>query len=489
MILRIYHMNSQNFISNVYDFANDSDSGWKILATDSTIFVLNAEVCMNNSVICSGLLAIDYSGNIVYTNIIDSMQVAFLDNLFVDGDKVYLSLISNSPLPENYVTLFQFDLNGNLINERKFEHFGKLYLPLGITKSADTELILSLKVENVMPTKDTCIFMMLDTNLNTVNSIVKTEPFANCNSSILKPSEKGKFIYAQVPGYLDDVHGYVTKIDTNGTEIWNYELPKTYAPRIDVVSDTSGICYAIWQKNYYVSWDTFNYPPVLIKLDKNGVKLWEYPFYSQLGLFLNNIFIAKNGDVIGCGVDDDMTENTPSYDNSGAWIFRMSPDGVLKWRRSIADLTLSNIDAERLIDGTELPNGDLVFCGDIGYLEPPYSTGGSDIWVIRTDSMGCFSPNCGDIQLVTSSKDIESKNAEIQLRPNPARDFISFSSNMSNFQIQKVDIFDISGKFIFSEKLNFFINEINILSLSNGFYVAKIYLSNNKVVAKKFIKL
>jgi Secretion system C-terminal sorting domain len=484
----ICSIHSQTFTSKIYDIDNDFESGWKIFEKNGKLYVLGAKICFNNTIDCSSWLSIDNSGNLTNAIVLDSLDTRYFDNLYVD-DYVYCALFHNTTLPNHEVDLIRWNLDGTFSKQVSFNYFGKPLIPFGLTRGYSNQLIMSIKADNITPEKDTCLFMLLDSNMNVLKTITKSESFASITGSILQPSIEGTYIYAQQPAYLDDVYGYVTKIDSNGTQIWKRELPKTYAPYSNLVTDTTGNSYIIWQKDYWASWDTFEYPPVLIKIDKNGEKIWEYSFYSKLGLYLNSIFIAKNGDIIGCGVDDDMIDNTPSYGNSGGWIFRMSAEGVLKWRRSIADPNIPNINAERLINGAELPNGDLVFCGDVGYLQPPFSTGASDIWVIRTDSMGCLNPNCGDIQLVTSTNEIEDEQGQIVLFPNPSNDFVTISSDSDNLQFEKIEIFDVTGKYLYTKVLSGNNKKINISSLSNGFYVVQVHLNDNKVIAKKLIKI
>lgn len=77
------------------------------------------------------------------------------------------------------------------------------------------------------------------------------------------------------------------------------------------------------------------------------------------------------------------------------------------------------------------------------------------------------------------------KKQEIEIFPNPAKDFIYFNSD--NLNIEKIKIFDISGKIVVEKTLKSYDNIIKIDQLKNGFYFIYAYSTGEKYISK-FIK-
>ena len=80
----------------------------------------------------------------------------------------------------------------------------------------------------------------------------------------------------------------------------------------------------------------------------------------------------------------------------------------------------------RFTTGKEAPNGDLVFAGTV-----TDSINGIDVWIVKTDSEGCLTPDCGLIQVATATEDARAPRPVDRLRiaPNPARDFVTLSGD------------------------------------------------------------
>jgi gingipain R len=74
----------------------------------------------------------------------------------------------------------------------------------------------------------------------------------------------------------------------------------------------------------------------------------------------------------------------------------------------------------------------------------------------------------------------ELNKQNVQIFPNPSTDFISFSSTMTSYNVR---IIDISGKIVYSEKVEDLnpLKVINIENLSNGFYTLNIENGQNFV--------
>jgi len=76
----------------------------------------------------------------------------------------------------------------------------------------------------------------------------------------------------------------------------------------------------------------------------------------------------------------------------------------------------------------------------------------------------------------------EVSQIDYELYPNPVNDFLI----LNNKKINKIELFDYSGKLIYVKKLES--NRLNLSNISHGNYMIKLYGLDGKVVTKKIIK-
>ena len=120
--------------------------------------------------------------------------------------------------------------------------------------------------------------------------------------------------------------------------------------------------------------------------------------------------------------------------------------------------------------------------GNIG-LPNPFNSGTNPAF----DRMQVNNPylnSCG--QIITSVADIEKQENKIDLFPNPAQDQIKIESNKI---IQKVKLYDLSGKLIGEQSFNNKIVEFDLTNLNQGNYFIKIQLENKFQVLERLVKL
>lgn len=85
--------------------------------------------------------------------------------------------------------------------------------------------------------------------------------------------------------------------------------------------------------------------------------------------------------------------------------------------------------------------------------------------------------NCSETQSID-----EFKESKIKIFPNPTSDIIQISSD---FQIEKMELFDLAGQNISIKSKN---NEINLHKLEEGCYFLKLSGTDNKIYTFKILK-
>jgi hypothetical protein len=73
----------------------------------------------------------------------------------------------------------------------------------------------------------------------------------------------------------------------------------------------------------------------------------------------------------------------------------------------------------------------------------------------------------------------------ITVSPNPVENTLNIHSNHT--QIQRIEIFDIYGRLILSEKNCNLMHSIDVSNLASSIYVLKVY-TDNSVLVNKFVK-
>lgn len=107
----------------------------------------------------------------------------------------------------------------------------------------------------------------------------------------------------------------------------------------------------------------------------------------------------------------------------------------------------------------------------------------SEQWVIDSETIYKYSEISDEVSMIEDSFGPECK--QIQIMPNPAKDYFSFTS--IDFEMNtSVDIYDLIGRKVTTKKL---INDkVNVASLNNGIYIIKVESFNHLYSGKIIIE-
>jgi len=158
----------------------------------------------------------------------------------------------------------------------------------------------------------------------------------------------------------------------------------------------------------------------------------------------------KNGDALMIG--QRFTSKDPKVTRGLAgWIARLNPDGNIIWQRIIVDTLNSSYQGNNFRDGMELADGDLLLSGECSNKKPKTY---DDAWLLRLDSMGCFTPGCKDELIMLGNQTVsttEPKQREVffSVQKNPVQEelIVNFYQKLHRSRTELI-LMDMSGKVV-----------------------------------------
>lgn len=185
---------------------------------------------------------------------------------------------------------------------------------------------------------------------------------------------------------------------------------------------------------------------------------------------------AKNGDILGCGEFTDNNLTSPNINNI-PYIFRISKEGVLLWERAYHNTSLKIPKASGYMsDLIEMEDGSLLAVGTLyNYLQydPVVQQGRQDpdIILASLDADGCLNGDCSKLMNV-SNLTSESQNELIykcSIYPNPNAGKFEVQAD---FEVGLIDVFNLAGDLLVS--LENPSKSFDLSFLSNGVYSCRL---------------
>ena len=164
---------------------------------------------------------------------------------------------------------------------------------------------------------------------------------------------------------------WVIKLDKDGNKVWDKTFGGEKGDIANSIQQTSDGGYIV--AGYTESFGNGGADAWVIRLDKDGNKLWDKTFGGEKGDVANSIQQTSDGGYIVAGY-------TESFGNGGAdaWVIKLDKDGNKVWDKTfggLADDVASSI--------LQITDGGFIIAG---YMVFPFL--GMDVWVIRLDKDG-----------------------------------------------------------------------------------------------------
>jgi hypothetical protein len=247
--------------------------------------------------------------------------------------------------------------------------------------------------------------------------------------------------YTRSFGTLGMKNHFLVKTDSLGNQEWMRAIGSTREDcAADVIQSSDGnfVFCGCW--NEYTIADTEHYTFAYIsKLNSSGDLIWEHTYED---LFEGSNYYTRLRIIKELENEDFIVIGERAGANVGIML-RTDKDGNLLWYREFLHPTTQSYGAYNIINDV-IPDGEGGFvCAGWLYGSPLDSIQGQDLWVFRTDSMGCLVPGCH----LTDNITVHANEVAVSLYPNPVQDQLSVHIKAGELpQGATIELYDMQGR-------------------------------------------
>jgi hypothetical protein len=220
----------------------------------------------------------------------------------------------------------------------------------------------------------------------------------------------------------------------------------------------------------------------IISVDRSGNKVWDRRYQGGINSYNGNLFVAimdiipaSNGDfwVTGlCNTDAGKDVSEPPYGEKDAWVFKMDSMGNVLWDKRFGSTKRTQTSNSVLMADSSI----FLFCvADTGRtnVKAEHGYGRTDYYLVHFRYAN-----------TTPLSEIEIKQSQIQLYPNPTHDVVNVNY-LDGALPDKLEMYDFQGKLFRS--INAHNNSIDVSHLSPSIYIIK-FVYTEGAIFKKFVK-
>lgn len=493
------NLHAQTTFSKGIDIAsnpNDDNNAVAILANETGFFIPSLSSCYNNP--CIDFIKTDLDGNVQWIKPIEG-YTSFLTGaggLIKDAhDDNLLHLNAGESISNGYnAGIITIDTNCENASFIPYHPNAWGVTLRGFKYLNDSTYIVGHSIRD----SSNNIFRFIKkihTNGEIIDSInIDYEPgglviaFDTCSN--------GYFMLQRIRDFntitMERMHGIFRRTDMQGIPIWEHYLGAT-------TQTDAGFCLVSMPDNKVaVSWAS---PDTIINGDEsaypyrtyvaclngeNGNLLWRVFFDQPWARELAGLRLARNGDILGVGTD---------LGEGSGWLFRISPEGELRWSRTY-DITSPNFyGGGQLFDLAEAPDGGIAATGYF----VTYDAQGvlqSNVWLLKVDANGCLTPNCTEMIVdITVGVDpvalpTTTKN-DFNLYPIPANNYVFAYYDLPYPNEPAIlYLYDLQGKLVLQTNLdpNSHTQSIAIHQLAEGIYIYHVEQNKQLIYSGKLLK-
>ena len=497
------------FIKTININETSSDNGFNVIADETGYMVMCGSLFNGNTSSGVGIFKTDLQGDKILENAFSTaLDTHAYDFLKMTNGNFVVSAYTATINDDWQDTFIKVKANGDSLNATY--HGGDIRNGSASIMTSGNKII-ALSSYGIINDYSHLVLMEIDTSLHLLDEylIEDTENY-NFNIAVditlLPTNEYVLGIGAQ--NEANKIYGYIRKIDTIGTTLWEKKLS-------NVASSVAPIHLATLQNgNFVVSWiellggETENRGSYFVRCyNAAGDSVWQHTFLSvDYGRNIQDLHVCSNGDIIGCG----YTGNFSITGNPTSWLFRLSPQGELRWLREYA--YWQAIGNTMLLYGiTEDPYGDIIATGFAGVYNNLGNVDGQAV-LLKVNNMGCFgNGGCNDTTIVSSVvTGIEEASPQpppkegghilpleggvrggLWVYPNPTNDILSVLTPQEWLPPQSIlQIHDMAGRLVKTITVipnNHGFSTFAVTDLPNGLYILNLSADGVRLAQAKMV--
>jgi len=421
------------------------------------------------------------------------------DGGFVNGGAI-------RPFNENgglYPILMRFTSTGDTLWMRRYFDATKFYSADNVVQTADGGFALSGRTE------------VSETNSNPQMFVIRTDSLGSLlwykeygdpvdagefGGNIAETADGGFMIGAQIlPTQTSNSNGYLVRIDSVGNFLWDIQLGSNqfYEGVVFVRALSDGNFILGRGKGVQnIGNDTHTISQV-IKMNADGDIIWEKA-YGRVTKSSATLTIKENADATLIVQGVSKTENPVNEVGSVVGtLAKFTADGDSLWMREYSyqpEGTPLAFTDHHLRDVTPLPDRSYAAAGWVNVFNFPDNPGeyfGQDVWVFKTDSMGCIVAGCDTITGIEELL-FEEQQTWFTYGPNPVKQRLNiYLTNITQGLVNDLsfELRNLEGKLIrqfYASQFGGISYMLDIYNQPAGIYILSLR-SENKILQSERI--
>lgn len=489
----IIKVSSQDQLSINYNLSeNKADYYSTIIYDNNSYFVSTFQRNHETNDFGQGLeilsIAIDGGINWIYQKFPSTNDEDFLgeeENMILHDNKLYCvySIINDESNKE--ILFIVLTPEGEEIISKRLAIEGNLSLAGGIISFKESIYILCRSTESEIK------LLQLDENYNIVNTFTHQAPIAN--DIYLAGSDSEILIsYSSWDNFNNEFNCLILDEDLEiKNHFVDFSVTETLSNISAIKTSDDGYLFT-WVKDLSSTlYDTFPYPTVLYKFNKNLEMEWEYTFINLAAKQFSGVIENENGDIFGYGASDKLYAfDIPPFPLNlySGWCFLIDKNGDLKWERNIFDKRYELFSSFH--SGKQIKNGFAL----VGLVDD-YDINSNPVndpsaWLLSLDQDGCWNKDCSEDIIIDNNGVTEVKSLKhntIRIYPTLISDHLKI---ISDEPIRYFRVISSEGIILFNTNNYEDQKTINCKSLNSGLYFLQIFDKNRELIfTEKFIKL
>lgn len=468
------NFNTDSLVSDV----NEQDFGYDVIQDYIGNYIICGNIRNSNTYDAGYLIKATLTGDTIWRKKFDF--TAYTD-IFRDikemPDKSYIILgTTTSTVGVNHVFLTNIDTNGVLLWYKQFTYPENDFASQ-IQITIDNKLVILGYSKSYTQSTGDILLIKTDISGNLIwRKLIGSSTIDENYTTLQIINNNTVYLIGGTEKPTSNFNIAITKLDTAGNVIWN-KLNGNGGQ--DLYGKT--ICQT-FDKGYLIGGNA-NTQGRLWKLDSIGTIQWSNAFGLNSNTAIKEVKQLADSNLVYI-VNDNYLHSSSNTLKSGI-LAKVDRNGNLLWEKFYKRPSLGQQIVFLFGFNFTHDNGFIMTGYVANIFGPPYS----NLWLVKTDSLGNDSSNC---MIYNGIEELYKSDANITLYPNPNTGIFNLLINniLNREDLINVSIYDILGRTIYYRTYDISATksfEIKTENLVNGIYNIKVTQNSKNIWQSKFI--